>query len=165
MPLAPLADKCRRLRRRTTAAPCGRGQVKRLEWIRCERSHGIDAASDMQDFRRIEAWQLSRPLVVAVYRVSARFPREERFGLTLQVRKSVTSIGANIAEAMGRSTRAEVARVLQHSVSEGNETLHHLITALDLSYLTQQEFDSLTLLLEPVRTKTFNLMMRFRRDR
>lgn len=117
----------------------------------------------MQDFRRIEAWQLSRPLVVAVYKTTLRFPREEQFGLTAQLRKSVSAIGANIAEAMGRSTRADTARVLQHSVSEGNETLHHLITALDLEYIDQAQFDDLAGMLEPVRQKTFNLMMSFRR--
>ena len=118
----------------------------------------------MQDFRNIDAWRLSRPLVVAVYRATRAFPSDERFGLTLQVRKSVMAIGANIAEAMGRSTRADVARVLQHSVSEGNETLHHLITAHDLGYLTKSQFEALVEELEPVRRKTFNLMMYFRRN-
>ena len=117
----------------------------------------------MQDFRRIQAWQLSRPLVVAVYKATQSWPREEQFGLIAQVRKSACSIGANIAEAFGRSTRADVARVLQHSVSEGNETLHHFITALDLGYLSKSEFDELASLLEPVRTRVFNLMMKFRR--
>ena len=117
----------------------------------------------MQDFRKIEAWKLSRPLVVAVYSATRRFPIDERFGLTLQLRKSVSSIGANIAEAMGRATRADCARVLQTSVSEGNETLHHLLTALDLGYLAQAEFDEITALLEPVRQKTFNLLMSLRR--
>lgn len=82
--------------------------------------------------------------------------------MTSQIRRSASSIGANIAEAFGRATRADTARVLQHSVSEGNETLHHLITALDLGYLTQQEFDELEAMLEPVRTKVFNLLMRIR---
>ena len=117
----------------------------------------------MQDFRRIEAWQLSRPLTVAVYRASARFPADERFGLTLQIRKSVSSIGANIAEAFGRATRADTARVLQTSISEGNETLHHLITALDLGYLAQDDFDRLVAQLEPVRQKAYNLLLRIRR--
>jgi four helix bundle protein len=119
----------------------------------------------MQDFRKIEAWQLSRPLVVAVYRASSRFPASEQFGLTQQLRKSVTSIGANLAEAFGRSSRADVARVLQHSVSEGNETLHHLITANDLGYLNDADLNELLELLDPVRRKTFNLLMHFRRTR
>ena len=117
----------------------------------------------MQDFRKIEAWQLCRPLTVAVYKASAQFPIEERFGLTLQLRKAVSSIGANIAEAFGRATRADTARVLQTSVSEGNETLHHLITALDLGYMSEADFDALVVEhLEPVRQKVFNLTMRVR---
>ena len=117
----------------------------------------------MQDFRNIEAWQLSRPLVVAVYSATRRFPVDERFGLTLQLKKSVSSIGANIAEAMGRASRADCARVLQTSVSEGNETLHHLITAFDLGYISQSELDELVARLEPVRQKTLNLLRSFRR--
>ena len=117
----------------------------------------------MQDFRNIEAWQLSRPFVVAVYRATRSWPREELFGLTSQVRRSATAIGASLAEAFGRSTRADTARVLQHAVSEGNETLHHLMTALDLDYLSPEEFERLEKQLNPIRTKTFNLLMRIRR--
>ncbi|MEX2152157.1 MAG: four helix bundle protein [Gemmatimonadaceae bacterium] len=116
----------------------------------------------MQDFRKLEAWQLSRPLTVAVYRATGRWPMEERFGLTLQVRRSVCSIGANIAEAFGRATRADAARCLQTSISEGNETLHHLITALDLGYLTEAEFEALMGKLELVRHKVVNLFFSIR---
>ncbi len=119
----------------------------------------------MQDFRKIEAWQLSRPLVVAVYRATSRFPIEERFGLTLQLRRSVSAIGASIAEAFERSTRTDCARVLQTAVSEGNEMLHHLITAHDLGYLSSDELDVLSAQLEAVHTKTFNLLMRLRHRR
>jgi four helix bundle protein len=78
----------------------------------------------VQDFQRIDAWQLSRPLIVAIYRITRSFPSDERFGLSLQVRRSASAIGAGIAEAFGRSTRTDCARVLQNAVSEGNETLH-----------------------------------------
>ena|SRR5688572_17542756 len=108
---------------------------------------------------------MPRPLTVAVYAATRRFPPDERFGLSLQVRRSVTAIGASIAEAFGRSTRADAARCLQTSVSEGNETLHHLITALDLQYPTQSEFDALLEKLEPVRHKLYNLLMRIRPKR
>jgi four helix bundle protein len=117
----------------------------------------------VQDFRNIEAWRLSRPFVVAIYRTTRRWPRDELFGLTGQVRRSASAVGAAIAEAFGRSTRADTARVLQNAVSEGNETLHHLMTALDPGYLEQAEFDSLVEQLAPIRQKTFNLLMRIRR--
>ena len=116
----------------------------------------------MQDFRQIEAWQLSRPLVVAVYRLTRGFPPEERFGLTQQVRRSATAIGASIAEAFGRASRTDCARVLQTAISEGNETLHHLIIAHDLGYLSEPQLQELMVQLEKVRSKTFNLLMRLR---
>lgn len=119
----------------------------------------------MQDFRRIEAWQLARPLVVDVYRATRTFPLDERFGLALQVRKSANAIGASIAEAFGRATRTDCARVLQTAISEGNETLHHLIIAHDLGYLSDEQFAEICSRLEIVRTKTFNLLMRLRRRR
>src|SRR5687768_12764007 len=97
----------------------------------------------MQDFRRIEAWRLSRLLVIEVYRAARGFPVEERFALSLQVRKSVNAIGASIAEAFGRASRTDCARVLQTAISEGNETLHHLITANDLGYISDAEFNQI----------------------
>lgn len=119
----------------------------------------------MQDFRRIEAWQLSRVLIAAVYRLTRSFPAAERFALSLQVRKSANSIGASIAEAFGRATRTDCARVLQTAISEGNETLHHLIIAHDLEYLSDTEFAEICGQWEIVQTKTFNLLMTLRRRR
>jgi four helix bundle protein len=116
----------------------------------------------MQDFRNLEVWQLSRPLVVAVYKTLRTFPDEERFGLCFQLRKSVSAIGANIAEGFGRGSRADTARCLQIAISEGNETLHHLITAMDLEYLTPAKFDELEEKLGPVRRKLTNLLFKIR---
>ena len=116
----------------------------------------------MQDFRNIEAWQLCRPMVVDVYKLTKRFPREELFGLTSQLRRSAGAIGAAIAEGFGRSTRADCARCLQTAVSEGNETLHHLITALDLGYLNDTEYQRLETQVTRIRHKVINLVLRIR---
>lgn len=116
----------------------------------------------MQDFRNLRAWQASRQLTVVVYAAVRRFPIEERFGLSAQLRSSVTSIGANIAEGFGRGTRADTARCLQIAVGSGCETLHHIITALDLGYLNQAEFDALEDKLGPVRRMLTNLLFRVR---
>jgi four helix bundle protein len=116
----------------------------------------------MQDFRNLRVWQASRQLTVAVSAAVRRFPIEERFGLAAQLRSSVTSIGANIAEGFGRGSRADSARCLQIAVGSGCETLHHLITALDLGYLNQAEFDELEGKLGPVRRMLTNLLFRVR---
>lgn len=111
----------------------------------------------MQDFRNIEAWRLSMLLAIAVYKVTRDFPEDEQFGLTSQVRRSCNSIGANIAEAFGRGTRRDVARVLRIAKGEGNETFHHLTLAVEVGYLSREKYDSLIDQLETVRQKLHNL--------
>jgi four helix bundle protein len=117
----------------------------------------------MQDFRKLRVWQASRGLTVAVYLIVKRFPIEERYGLAAQLRSSVTSIGANIAEGFGRGTPADTARCLQIAVGSGCETLHHLITALDLGYITEAEFEEVeNTHLSPVRRMLTNLLFKVR---
>ena len=125
----------------------------------------LSAVWVMQDFRNREVWQANRRLTIAIYAAVRRFPPEERYGLAAQLRASVVSIGANIAEAFGRGTRADCARFLQIATGSGTETQHHLITALDLGYLTQAEFDELDALLGTVRRKLSNLLFRVRPSR
>jgi four helix bundle protein len=116
----------------------------------------------MQDFRNIEAWQLCRPLVVDVYKLTRRFPRDELFGLTSQLRRSAGAIGAAIAEGFGRATRTDCARCLQTSVSEANETIHHLTISLDLNFATEAEFAHLETQVTTIRHKVINLILRIR---
>ena len=116
----------------------------------------------MQDFRNLRVWQASRLLAIAVYAVVRRFPDEERYGLSAQLRSSVTSIGANIAEGFGRGSRADTARCLQIAVGSGCETLHHITTAYDLGYITEADFEALEKSLGPVRRMLTNLLFRVR---
>ena len=55
----------------------------------------------MRDFRGLKVWQKSHQLVLAIYSVTAKFPKDEQFGLTGQIRRSGASIAANIAEGCG----------------------------------------------------------------
>ena len=58
-------------------------------------------------YKDLIAWQKAMDLVVAVYGYTATFPREERFGLTGQARRSVISIPSNIAEGHGRKSKGD----------------------------------------------------------
>ena len=60
----------------------------------------------MRDFKGLIVWQKAHRLTVAVYAVTASFPREERFGLTAQVRKSAASVPTNIAEGCGSTKKS-----------------------------------------------------------
>ena len=66
----------------------------------------------LQSFRDLQVWQRSMELTVAVYRLTQRFPREEAFGLTSQLRRSAISIPSNIAEGHGRMNPREFKHFL-----------------------------------------------------
>lgn len=82
------------------------------------------------DYRDLIAWQRSMTLAEVVYRLTAPFPLEERYGLTAQMRKAAVSIPSNIAEGQGRrSTDEEFARFLRIALGSNCE----LETQLELS--------------------------------
>ena len=98
---------------------------------------------EYKTFQDIKAWQLGREFRHKVYTISKKFPQEEKFCLTQQIRRSVISITANIAEGYGRYSYQENINFCRISRGSVNETLDHLQTALDENYISQQEFTDL----------------------
>jgi four helix bundle protein len=66
----------------------------------------------IHSFRDLQIWQKAMQLAVAVYRLTDAFPREERYGLTSQIRRSAVSIPSNIAEGQGRTNLGEFRQFL-----------------------------------------------------
>lgn len=64
-------------------------------------------ASNVRSFRDLKVWQMAVTLVVEVYAVTRRFPIDERFGLTMQLRRASVSVASNIAEGNRRHSRRE----------------------------------------------------------
>jgi len=77
------------------------------------------------------------------YRGTAKFPRDELYGLTSQIRRSSVSIAANIAESCGRGGEAELARFLQIAMGSASEFEYHFLLARDLNLLTGPEYERL----------------------
>ena len=63
-------------------------------------------------FRDLTVWQRSMQLTVAIYRLTQKFPREEMYGLTSQIRRSAVSVPSNIAEGHGRLNKGEYRQFL-----------------------------------------------------
>ena len=89
----------------------------------------------IQIYRDLQVWQKSMDLVVEVYELAKRFPSEESFGLTSQIRRAAVSVPANIAEGHGRLHRKDFLRHL--SIARGSlvEVETHLQIAIRLGYL------------------------------
>ena len=90
----------------------------------------------MRSHRDLVAWQAGMDLLVECYRVAAKLPSIERYGLASQVRRAATSIPANIAEGHGRATRGDFVRFLAIATGSLRELQTHLEAITLLEYLT-----------------------------
>lgn len=90
--------------------------------------------SRMRSYRDLIAWQKAMDLVIAVYRLSREWPREETYGLVSQVRRAAVSVPSNIAEGQGRQSSKEFANHL--SIAHGSllELETQLVIAERLGY-------------------------------
>lgn len=97
----------------------------------------------MKDFHGLKVWQKAHQLTLAVYRITATFPREELYGLTSQLRRSCASIAANLAEGCGRNGDAEFARFCSISMGSASELEYHLLLARDLNLIKPKDHEEL----------------------
>lgn len=86
-------------------------------------------------FEDLVVWQKSHALVLAIYRISAVFPKNEMYGLVPQVRRAAVSIPANMAEGFKKRGKADKARFMNIAQGSLEETRYYLILARDLGYL------------------------------
>ena len=93
----------------------------------------------LRNYEDLEVWQKAHALTSKVYRATERFPRSESFGLTSQIRRASSSIGANLAEGCGRWGDAELARYVQIASGSASELQNHLRLAKDLALLSPSE--------------------------
>ncbi len=93
----------------------------------------------MQRFTDLKVWQRTHALTLQVYRMTARLPAEERYGLVSQLRRAAASAPTNIAEGSKREHAQDYARFL--NIAEGSlaEVEYLLILTRDLSYLSNEE--------------------------
>jgi four helix bundle protein len=97
----------------------------------------------MEDFKDLKVWTKAHDLTLLVYQLTRAFPREEMYGLTSQLRRAASSIGANIAEGCGRRSDGEMRRFLQIARGSASELEYHFLLARDLQFLNGDEFKDL----------------------
>ena len=104
----------------------------------------------VQSYKELVAWKKAMALAVDVYEVSKRFPREEIYGLTSQLRRAVVSVPSNIAEGQGRRSTKEFIRHLSIAYGSLMETETQILLAERLGYATPACFPTLLQQLDEV---------------
>ena len=112
----------------------------------------------MKDFRQLMVWQKAHSVTLDLYPITQKFPGEERYGLTSQIRRSSASIGATIADGCGKGGEVEFCRFLQMSSGSASELAYHLILANDLGYLSAAQFKELSTRTEEVQKMLASLI-------
>jgi four helix bundle protein len=105
----------------------------------------------MKDFRDLKVWGKAHSLTLACYQATESFPKQETFGLVSQIRRSASSIAANIAEGCGRRGNGELHRFLQVAAGSASELEYHLLLARDLNFLNVAHHENLQAQVEEVK--------------
>lgn len=112
----------------------------------------------MQPYERLIAWQRAHAFALEVHRATAQWPKEERYGLTSQVRRAAFSSAVNIVEGCARRGRREFRRFLDISYASLAEAGYILLLARDLGYLTEADQRTLETSRSAVAAPLFKLM-------
>jgi four helix bundle protein len=115
-------------------------------------------------FEDLEAWKKAHELAIKIYRLTDSFPKEEKYALTDQIRRSASSVSANIAEGYGRYTFKEYVNFLVFARGSATETQSHLHLAKDVGYISREQFDKLYDGYEET-VKVINGLIRYLRSR
>jgi four helix bundle protein len=97
----------------------------------------------MRNYKDLLVWEKAHKLTLAVYKITLLFPKDERYGLTSQVRRASASIAANLAEGCGRRSDGEMARYVQIAMGSGAELSYHFLLAKDLGLVQSAEYEVL----------------------
>jgi four helix bundle protein len=112
-----------------------------------------------QGFRDLLVWQKAMELTKAIYRISQKFPVEEKFGLVAQMRRCAVSIPSNIAEGQARHTTGEFIQFISHGEGSLAELYTQLRLAVDLGFCSESETLTAFGLMEELR-KMLNALRR-----
>ena len=94
----------------------------------------------IERFTDLRTWQESHKVVIEVYAITKKFPKEELFGLTSQMRRSAVSITSNIAEGFGRNTFKDKVHFFYQARGSMTELRNQFILSRDICYISESEY-------------------------
>lgn len=115
----------------------------------------------MHNFQELIIWQKAMDLTEDIYRLSASFPKEEKYGLTSQIRRSAISVPSNIAEGAGRNTDGEFKNFLGIASGSSNELFSQLLLSHRLDLVPEKKVAPILNDLIEIQKINYSLIKKF----
>ena len=115
----------------------------------------------MHNFQELKIWQKAISVAEQIYILSSRFPSEEKYGLTSQIRRSAISIPSNIAEGAGRNTNGEFKNFLGIANGSTNELCTQLIISERLKLVSEEKIKPIINDMMEIQKMNFTLIKKF----
>jgi len=97
----------------------------------------------LKNFKELKVWQKAYQLCLEIYKVTKDFPKEERYGLTSQIRRAAVSVPSNIAEGYGRRTKGEYIQALYVAYGSNCELETQILLSGDLTFIKGEDLRKL----------------------
>jgi four helix bundle protein len=111
----------------------------------------------MHRYKELIVWRKSIEVVKQVYMLTEKFPQTEKFGLSLQIRRSAVSIPSNIAEGAGKRTNVDFKRFISIANGSCNELETQLFLSEELKYITPAEYSRINCEINEIQNMLFSL--------
>ena len=97
----------------------------------------------LKNYKELKVWQKAYHLCIEIYKITKDFPKEERYGLTSQIRRASVSVPSNIAEGYGRKTTREYIQALYVAYGSNCELETQILLSGDLGYIKPEDLEKL----------------------
>ena len=112
----------------------------------------------MSDYKKLKVWEDAHKFTVDIYNITQKFPNNEQYGLTSQIRRSASSIPTNIVEGSGQLDNGNLIRFLGIAKGSAFEAEYQLLLAKDLNYITNEEYKLLLAKIQSIIRRLTNLI-------
>ena len=97
----------------------------------------------MHNYRELEIWKASVLFCTSIYKITSKFPDEEKFGLISQLRRASISVSSNIAEGSARNSDKDFVKFLGYSLGSCREIDTQLLVVVNLEFIKNQEIETI----------------------
>ncbi len=115
-------------------------------------------------FEKLEVWKDAKELVVYIYKMTGKFPSEEKFGMVSQIRRAAISVASNLAEGSGRKTIKDQSHFYHIAYGSALELLNLVMISYDLNLISLNELNACRLQIEKVTNKLNSLAKSIQRN-